>query len=182
MINLLPPEYKGQLRAARTNVLLLRYNLLIGAAIVFLGLALGFVYFFLMTGKATAETAIEDNIKKEAGYAKVKGEADDFKKKLSDAKAVLDEQVSYSRAAVNIASLFPAGTAIDKLELSGNSLTTPTILTVKIKGEPEAKQLLANFNSSPYVDKVTKGKIAIGQGEYPYTMEISFVITKKATQ
>ena len=53
MINLLPPEEKRQLRAARTNTLLLRYNLSLVGAVVFLGLAIGVTYVYLSNTKVT---------------------------------------------------------------------------------------------------------------------------------
>jgi hypothetical protein len=47
MINLLPPETKAQIAAARTNRLLLRYNMLLLAALAFLLAAFVIVYFSL---------------------------------------------------------------------------------------------------------------------------------------
>lgn len=180
MINLLPPESKKQIRAARTNVLLARYNLLIAAAIVFLGLALGFVYIFLMNSKASAEATIQENTQKESTYSDVKNKADAFRAQLGDAKTIFDEQISYSRAALNLASLFPEGTAIDKLELDANSFTTPMTFNVKVKGEQEARNLLNNLQSSPFVTNVSQGGIAIITGDYNYTLEITLTLTKEA--
>ncbi len=180
MINLLPPEDKKQIRAARTNVLLARYNLLIGAALLFLALACGFSYIFLMNAKASAETTIQENTQKESTYNDVKNEAEAFRTQLSDAKTIFDEQISYSKAALNLASLFPDGTAIDKLELNASSFTTPTSYNVKVKGEQEARNLLNNLQTSPFVTGVTQGNIAIITGDYNYTLEVTFTLTKEA--
>lgn len=182
MINLLPPDDKKQIRAGRINVLLLRYNILLGSGIVFLGLAIGFAYFFLMTSKQIAEDTIADNTKKEGSYAEVKTQAETFRAQLSTSKNILDGQISYAKAALVIAKLLPTGTALNALKLDETSFTTPLLLTVNIQDEASAAQLLKNFQDSPLFSNVTKGKISIGQGAYPYTMELTVSMSKEAAK
>lgn len=182
MINLLPPDDKKQIRAARVNVLLLRYNIMLGFGIVFLTFALAVAYFFLMTSKQAAETTIADNAQKEGSYAEVKTQAEAFRTQLSTSKSILDGQVSYAKAALTIAKLLPEGTALSTLTLDETSFTTPLVLTVKISDEAAAAQLLKNFKNSPLFSNVTKGKISVGQGAFPYIMELTVTMSKKAAQ
>ena len=182
MINLLPPDDKKQIQAARVNVLLLRYNMILGFGIIFLALAIGVAYFFLMTSKQAAETTITDNAQKEGSYAEVKTQAENFRTQLSTAKSILDGQINYAKAALVIAKLLPEGTALNSLKLDETSFTTPLLLTVNIHDEAAAAQLLKNFKSSPLFSNVTKGKISVGQGNYPYIMELTVTMSKEAAK
>lgn len=180
MINLLPLEDKKQIKAARTNVLLLRYNILLGGCIIFIAFAVAISYVFLLTAKQNAEVTITDNAQKEGSYSEVKSRAESFRAQLSNSKAILDGQISYAKAAVAIANLLPNGTTLNDLKLDETSFITPLVLTVNIQGEEAAARLLANFQSSPLFTNVTKGKISIGQGGYPYVMEMTVSMSKEA--
>ena len=79
MINLLPPEEKRQLRAARTNTLLARYNIILLVAVVFLGLAIGVVYLYLTNTKASADQTVRENTSQTSQYAGVLTEAQQFR-------------------------------------------------------------------------------------------------------
>lgn len=180
MINLLPPNEKKQLRAARANVLLLRYNLLVLGALIFLVVGLSGVYIYLTTQKQAAEFTIQENSKRESKYSLVKQDADKFRSELSSAKNILNSQVSYSKAFIRFSSLFPASTALkDKVELNESMYTTPVVLGVKVKNEAAAQAVLDSFKSSKYVTSVTKDSIGIGDSEYPYTMNMTVLFSKE---
>jgi hypothetical protein len=180
MINLLPEEKKADLRAARTNTVLLRYNIILIAAVLFLAGAVAVVYVFLTTIKATAEQSIQDNIVKEQAYENVKQESVIFKNSLSDAKTMLGDEVSYSRALIRYARLFPEGTAIDSMQFDATSFSTPLNVSVKITGQQAAQALIDSMNSSPYVTGFTRKAITINQNStYPYTMEVTFTLNKE---
>lgn len=179
MINLLPTEMKKDLRAARTNTTLLRYNIILLAAVLFLAGAVAVVYVFLSTMKASAEQSIQENVIKEQSYASVKQEAESFKNSLSDAKTILSDEVSYSKALVRYAQLFPEGTAINDMQLSAASFTAPTSASVKITGQSAAQALIQSMTNSPYVTNFTRTSITISKDSaYPYTMEVSFTLKK----
>lgn len=180
MINLLPDEMKKDLRAARTNTVLLRYNIMLIIAALFLAGALGVVYVFLSTMKVSAEKSIQENIAKEQSYQNVKLEADTFKSNLGDAKTILDGELSYSRALVRYAQLFPDGTAVSNLQLSAASFDTPMDVSVKITGQPAAKALIQSMTTSNYVTNFSRKSITISQdGTYPYTMDVTFTLKKE---
>ena len=179
MINLLPDDMKKDLRAARTNTVLLRYNIMLILAVLFLAGAIAIVYVFLSTMKTSAEQAIKENVVKEQSYATVKREADAFKSSLSDAKTIFDEELSYSRALVRYAQLFPDGTATNNIQFSPTSFNTPMDVSVKITGQSAAQALVKSMTTSPYVTGFSNKSITISQdGSYPYTMEVSFTLKK----
>ena len=55
MINLLPPDEKSQLRAARTNALLISYNFFLLGAVAYIGLALIVTFVFLNSFRSVYE-------------------------------------------------------------------------------------------------------------------------------
>ena len=182
MINLLPEDQKKQIRAARLNIVLVRYNFMLVFFIVFLFACLGFAYYYLSTAHQLAENAISENTQKESDYATIKTEADTFRSELATAKTILDDQVSYAKAALNISKLLPDGTSLNSLRLDEKSFSTPLVLTVNIANEQAAIELLNNFRNSPLFSNVTKGKITVASGAYPYAMELTVTMSKAAAQ
>ncbi len=180
MINLLPDSDKKELRAARTNLLLFRYNLMLVGVAVFLGMAVGFTYYTLNAAQMNAQKIITDNIKKESDYAQVRTDAAAFSSQLAEAKTILDGQLSYSKAILIIAPLIPAGAALNELALDESTPGKPLILLVRVNGEDEAGKVRDNFKKSSYFSSVTTGRISTGVTGYPYTMELTVVMKKEA--
>ena len=182
MINLLPLDAKKQTRAARANVILLRYNVLAVVAFIFLSIVLGIAYFYLANTKKQAEDSIAINASKESSYAKTKADAQVFRTELADAKSILSEEITYAKAALNIARMLPEGTSLDKVSINKESFTKPLDLTVNIKGEDQAVKLINNFERSPLFSQVKKGKISIGSSKYPYVMNLTVMMSKEAAK
>ena len=163
MINLLPPAYKKQLAASRTNTLLRRYVVLL-FVLVFVVLAeIGGVYFFIATERGRNEAAVERNHNKTAEYATVKREATEFKANLTTAKAILDQQVSYTRLIKLIADRLPPNVIIEQLSIDPTTFGTPTTLSIRAKG----------YNSFQSITLQEKDA-----GSYPYTSTYSVTFKK----
>lgn len=180
MINLLPSHRQKDLRAARTNTILVRYNVVMLIASVFMAIAISIVYVFLISIRTSAENAIADNQTREQSYAEVKSQAQAFNQELADAKTILDSEVSYSKALVEYAKLFPEGTAVNAITLSEATFGAPIEETVRITGEEAAQALIQSMTSSPFVSGFERKSIAItDDNTYPYTMTISFTLSKE---
>lgn len=186
MINLLPQDEKRQLYAARTNTLLVRYNIALIAAIAFASVAMAVVYFYLNTTMATSRQTISDNEAKATGYAAVQSEATLFRSNLTIAKQILDAEVAYTKVAVAIAGLMPAGTVLDKLNLDSSTFGTPTVLTAQAKSYDNALALKDAFQKSSLFSDVHFQSITTGgSGEasgYPYTVSLNVTIKKEAAK
>lgn len=181
MINLLSDKKKSLLVAARTNTLLIRYNIILGAGAFFLILAVVVVYVFLTTIQVSAEQTIAANQAREQTYAEVKTRAQQLQTEINGAKSIFDNELSYSKALVRYADLFPEGTAIDSMKLDENSFSQSMSLTVKVSGKQATKDLISSMQKSPYVKNFERSDISINSngGEYPYTVNISFSLTKE---
>lgn len=190
MINLLPPEDKRQIRAARTNTLLVRYNILLLCAVAFMFLAIGGVYIYFRTAKASAEQTISDNESKVAGFNAVKSQAEQFKSNLSIAKQILDKDVTYTSVILKISNLLPSGVVLDNLNLDSATFGTATTLTARAKNYNDAIALKNAFQNSDIFSDVHFQSISTGDSSsdagassaYPVTINLSVVIKKEAVQ
>lgn len=185
MINLLPATEKRQLQAARTNTLLIRYNIALLVAIAFLGLAMAVVYFYLGATKATAEQTIADNRVKAASYAEVQSQAQVFRSNLSIAKQILGSEVTYSKVILSIASLMPAGTILERLNLDSSTFGTPTVLVAQAKSYENALALKDAFQKSSLFSDVHFQSIAAspaGETTYPFTVNLAVTFKKEAAK
>jgi Tfp pilus assembly protein PilN len=184
MINLLPHEEKRQLRAARTNTLLLRYNIALLIVLIFLGLATMIVSLYLGNTKALAEQTINTNKAKAASYATIQSQADLFRSNLSIAKQILGSEVTYNKIILSIASLMPPGTILDKLNLDSQTFGTPIVLTAQANSYESAIKLKDSLQSSPLFSDVHFESItsADGKNGYPFNVNLSVTFKKEAAK
>lgn len=185
MINLLSPNEKRQLRAARSNTLLIRYNIFLAIVLIFLLLAIGFVYVYLNNTKANAENAIVDNKAKVSDFATVEAQARQFRSNLATAKQILDSEVTYSKVIVNIAQLLPAGTILSTLNLDSATFGTELPLVAQTKSYDRAIALKDSIQNSPLFSNVHFLSITAGEtanSDYPFTVTLGVTIKKDAAK
>jgi cell division protein FtsB len=95
MINLMPDTNKQEIRAARMNVILGRYIIVILLAFAFLALLLAGSYVVLSQNKASAERLIQVNSTKADAYSSTKAQVDALSASLSATKSILDQEILY---------------------------------------------------------------------------------------
>ena len=183
MINLLPEDTRSQLSAARTNRLLLRYNILLLGAIGFLLAAIGLVYVYLGSAKAAAEASIQENLTRVGDYSAVEAEANSFKQDLTNAKQILDSDVTYSKIILEIASVLPQGVTLDTLNLDSATFGTPTTLNAKVRDYPTVLVLKDALQGSTLFSDVSIQTISNdGTDSYPLNATFSVTIRKDAAR
>ncbi len=180
MINLLPYETKQETRAARINVILLRYIIILGISFVFVVLICVGTYFFLNNNK----TATEEVIDSTASPSSIQVQADAFRSNLTLSKNILDQQVSYSNTITGIATNLPSGTRLDSIFLDGSSFGSTLNLAVRSTSAEKETELKAKFQSSPLFSdyKFQKTDSNLKDSKYPFTINISFTINKGLAQ
>lgn len=184
MIDLLPPEEKRQLRAARSNTLLIRYNLLLLGAVAFLGLAFGVTYVYLRNTKNNAEQTITQNNAKVGSYAAVTTQAQEFRTNLAIAKQILNQEVTYTKVILAIAKLLPSGVILQNISLDSQTFGTETTLTAQAKDYASALALKDSFQQSPLFSDVHFESITTTgtSGRYPITVSLNVTIKKDAAK
>lgn len=181
MINLLPPDARKQLKAARSNRLLLRYNILLVGAFVFLLSALGVVYIHLTSTKASAEEAIAFNRSKVSDYAAVQSQAAAFRQNLTNAKQILDSDIAYTKVVLEISQVLPSGVVLDTLTLDSKTFGSPTTLTARVRDYPTTLVLKNSLQNSNTFSNVSIQSITGGSdGAYPLTVVLGVTIRKDA--
>jgi Tfp pilus assembly protein PilN len=183
MINLLPPEEKRQLRAARTNTLLARYNIVLLGAIAFLGLAIGIVYLYLSTTKAAADQVVQENATQTGQYSSVQNEAQQFRSNLSIAKQILDREIPYTTVLLNIAQTMPEGVVLESLVLDSTTFGTETTLSASARDYDRALAFKDALQNSPYfADAHFQSVNDTGSGDHPLSVSLSVTISQEISQ
>jgi len=184
MINLLPDTYKKEIRAARTNVLLLRYNFLFLGAIGLLLAGTVTVYIFLNSSKMSAEQVNRDNITKSAEYASTQKEAEDYRKNLTIAAKILNNEITYTDRVFAITSLLPKGVILDSLNLNAKEFGTQTLVNAHAKDFASASELKRTFEQSSVFSNVhfqvisNEGAGGTANEEYPISISINVTMNK----
>lgn len=189
MINLLPPDDKKQLVAARTNSLLVRYSVLLGVFVAILGLEITGMSFIVDLGKSQNEETIRGNEAKTINYASTKQEAETFRSNLATAKYILDKQVPYTDLIFALANGLPSGAVIDTLAIDPPSFGNPTTLAVKTTSYQKAidvKTSLQNAKvngTTPLFTSVSFSSVAASDSTtdpYPFTATYNITYSKAA--
>lgn len=186
MINLMPDEAKKQLRAARVNVLLVRYTIVVVFAFLFLIFILFGSYFLLTQTKDSAQQLVDANDTKAEVYNETKTQVNALSNKLAGAKTILDQETFYSKALINIGKLTPTGTVIDKIKLTASSFTGSTLtLQVYAKNTESAVKLRQNFQASPFFSNVSFQSISDSSGGitgYPVSATMTLSMNRTIAQ
>lgn len=186
MINLLPENAKKEIIAARSNIVLLRYMIILGFGVVFLAFISAGVYVVLTTTKASAESIVTDNSSKNNSYTVIKAQGDSLRASLASAKAVLDKEIAYTKLITGVAAVIPSGVVIEALSIGPSTFTGPVSLQVYAKSTEDALKMKDNLQKSSLFSNptfVTLSSNASGQAsEYPISAVISVTINKAAVK
>jgi len=178
----MPDEIKKEIRAARVNVMLARYILVIIAAFLFLLMLLGGSYVVLMQTKQSADLSIDTNDTKAAVYSTTKAQVDALSASLSETRTILDQEILYSKVLANIGQQLPAGTVIGTLNLTSANFTgTPLTIDAYAKTNDAAVALREKFQSSPYFSNVKLESVSdssTGISGYPIKVSLSLVMNR----
>ena len=181
MINLLSDERKDAIRAARVNVFLVRYTSILILAFVFIMSALYVSYTVLGTTIKSADELIESNDVKAGVYSETSEQVTALSAKLNETKAILDQEVRFSRVLVNMGQLMPRGTILGDLTLTSTSFnSSPVEVKAYAKSAAEASLLQTRFQQSLLFSDVTL-KSTETKNEidgYPVTITMTVVFNR----
>jgi Tfp pilus assembly protein PilN len=149
MINLLADVRKDQIRAARTNVILVRYTAIVLAAVLFL---LGTLFVsgkILQITEESADAIVADNDIKADVYKETRAEVNELSSKLSDSKSILSQEVRFSQILTKLGQSMPSGAILGSLELTQLAFQgQPVELTAYAKTSDDADAIRNALQSS----------------------------------
>ncbi|MDO8336546.1 MAG: hypothetical protein Q7T74_07260 [Candidatus Saccharibacteria bacterium] len=191
MINLIGPDRKKQLLAARRNSIWVRYNFLLVCTLITIVIVLGGTAFFYYGQKLGQDQSAEENNKQLLGteYIKKKKVVDEFRKNLTTAKTVLDAETQYSDIILDIAKTMPPNTVISSLKFDSTTFQSQQTLEFRSKTLNDALALKAAFEKNPPLSSqvrfsnVSRADEESGDGaDTAYPMSITmFMDLKKPT-
>lgn len=185
MINLLPEETKNDIRAARSNVYIANYTLIIVLAFVLIGIAFYSSYLFMEVTEENAKTVIESNDTKAGVYSQTKQDVDTLNSQLSGAKSILDQEIRYSQVLTKIGAALPTGTVISNLDVSNSNFQgTPVDIVIYAKSAESAAVIQSQFMNSGVFTSVTIKSTESNQDikNYPFTITLTTVFNKVAAK
>lgn len=178
MINLLPYDTKQQIKAARINVMLVRYVIFLIISAGFLALACLATYLFINNAFIFAKTSVTNT-----SSSKVQSDAAVIKTNLANAKNILDQQVSYTQVISAVTSALPSGTKLNSLSINDGSFGTTTTISVLATKADLATSLKTGFENPKYFSNYKVESTTTSQdpkSKYPFTFNISVTINKVA--
>lgn len=177
MINLLSPDDKKLLRAARTNTILLRYYLLAVLVIAGASVVLAGGFYIADQNKNNFQVELSRAESDTADYAKVKQQSEEFANNLKVAKQILATEVVYSKMITDIANTIPAGTILTSLTLTPETISKKMELSFKTKSYDQGIALKSTLEDSDLFSDVSITSITSkgeeGSGAYPTDVNIS---------
>lgn len=188
MINLLPGDFKKQLRAARNNTVIRRYYLLVllSAGLLASVFAIGFAV--TLEQEAQYVEIKEQSEKVAKTYQATRDAAEDFSKDLAVAKTILASDVRFSKLITDIAGVIPSGVILRNLSLdtqeTGNA---PLTINARSKTYEDAVKLKNSLEESPIFESVSLVSAGTGTGSdeetsvYPVSASVSVKFTKATT-
>ena len=177
MINLLSTERKSDIRAARSNVILLRYTTIVFVAVIFILGVLYVSYTILEQTKASADARIASNTES-SSFTAAQQEVTAVTSKLSQAKAVLDQEKSYATVLTSLGKLMPAGTYLETLKLDSALLSggAPTELVVRATTDEAAGLIQQQWQSSPLFSQVTVVSTSTDDENTDYPVVVTYSV------
>lgn len=191
MINLLPDSHKTEIRAARTNVLLMRYIAILLVATTTLGGLVAGSYIVLNSARDSAQIKVNENQQRVAEYNSIKSRADSFRSDLSTAKSIMAQDISFSKLLYKIADAVPENVVLDGLVLDPKTFGTRVTISASARTFEDAAKLKESFASKQelfsgvQLQSIQSGNTSGGdssQSGYPVKVSVSVIINKGAAQ
>lgn len=185
MINLIGPERKKHLLAARRNIIWRRYTALLIAVLIAIVIVIGGAGLLLFSQIDASKQRVADNeIKRDKQYQKIKKEAEDFRSNLANAKIILEAETNYSDIVVEFTKSISPGCVLASIQLDEQSFANPQLFNFKCKTNdnivPLKLALEGNslFSNVSIVSTASTPKDGVSIDPYPVSIIIAAKINK----
>ncbi len=187
MINLLPDDYKAEVRAGRLNVIILNYIIMTLLAIALLAVLLGLAFVTLSASRQDAQRRVSENNLAISQYSSINAAAERYRSDLGTAKQILDKGINYSDLILKIANTIPSGVVLTSLNLDAKSIGSPMIINIYAKDQAAVLQFKQALQSHPELfSDVSLQSIEAKEGDvknpYSYSATVNVTISRQALQ
>lgn len=151
MINLIGPERKKHILAARRNSIWIRYIFLLLSTAVAIVIILGGASFYFYSQEQTENAKVTANEEKAFTneYKTQQSAVNTFKKNLKTAKTILDGETYYSAILLDVAKTMPKGSVLSSLRFDATTFQAEQSLEFKTKDVGTALALKKAFEENP---------------------------------
>lgn len=192
MINLMPPLVRQDLKAARVNVMLVRYVVMLFVLTLAISLIYGAGFWIAHQEKRTMLARLEDQNMKAKQYSKVRKEAQDYRDNLRFAKQIIDKGIPYSKFLTILAQDIPDGTVMSALVLGTPKAVVPGVnastvdMRARTSSEEKAVQLKNSLEQSKLFENVRINNISRPdsleglqsmESRYPYEVALTATLS-----
>lgn len=188
MINLLSPDDRRQLTAARSNSLLLRYILLTSVVIAVMAVEMLGVYLILYNDQQQNISEITARNKDAEAYKQVQQDADTFRTNLGISKYILDKQIPYTGIILAISQILPdlpgEYAYLTNLSIVPSTFGTPMALNVHTDSPTTAVKVKGYLQNVTYEGKTIFTSVSFSSitapvagdttGSYHATFSVTF--------
>lgn len=112
MINLIDPARKRDIAAARTNVQLLQYSIMLVCLGGIITLIYGAGFWLIHQDEQTVQQKLDEQSSQSQKYVEVEKEAEAFRKNLAVAKRILGVETTYSSFLTTLGADMPSGVVL----------------------------------------------------------------------
>lgn len=161
MINLLNTETQRQYRAARLNIRLRSYLILLSVAFISVIAVFGGGLYLTLTDRSHAAAEKSAKESQLAQYHDIKQEAETFTTNLKTAKAILNQEVLYSDMIVSIANALPPDAVLSSLTLDTTTIAQPMALSARVATKDDSIRLKTSLETSPLFENVNINNIIV---------------------
>lgn len=192
MINLMPPIARRDLKAARINVLLVRYVVMLFALTLTVTAVYGVGFWVAHQEKQTMLARLDDQNTRAKEFSKVRQEAQDYRNNLKIAKQILDKGVPYSKFLAILARDIPSGSIISSLALgsqtsvvagkTANTIdmrarTTSEAKAIELKNRLEESKLFENVRINNITRPESLDSLQSIELKYPYEVVLTATLS-----
>ncbi len=185
MINLLADVRKDQIRAARTNVILVRYVTILIAATLFLLGTLFISSKILQATKESADAIVANNDIKADVYSETRTKVAALSAKLTESKSILSQEVRFSSVLITLGQSMPSGAILGPLELTELAFRgQPTEIIAYAKTSDDATAIRNALQASQLFSDVSlRGTDESGGvSNYPVKVMLSVQFSQRGAQ
>lgn len=173
MINLLPPEYKEQVRYSKYNVVLLRYLLLLVVAGGLLVSTLWIVHRYADNQISDYQDTLAERRQGLEQYSDLKQEVEQLDQRLDTISQLYDQQTRFSTLLEDLAAVLPSGAYINNIVLTGES-DQPVQVLISASSFEQAGVIKNALTESPRIDSVDIQNIDRGDNNYTVNVVMAF--------
>lgn len=185
MINLLSPEERKQIKAARANSILMRYVVMSTIVVVIIAVELVGSYFMLLFNQSTSRNTISENQSKSSAFSSVKGNAERYRSNLRVAKYILDTQAPYTDILNAVAKRLPNGASLTGISIDPTTFGTDSVqIQTRVSSYAQAIEVKnslqeTSINKVKVFDSVSLSNAMHENGDSAFQANYTVVYSKK---